>query len=95
MYCSIRLSISLGNTFHLAHIGSPAISLSTLTTTHEGVVELVKRCLGAVISLDGELCVLCDSHILRLEDNVVGVTLFSTTEVTSSHVLNTSKANRR
>ena len=53
--CRVLLSISLGNTFHLTHIGSPAISLSTLTTTHEGVVELVKRCLGAMIGLDREL----------------------------------------
>ena len=38
----ILLSISLGNTFHFAHIGSPAISLSTLTTTHEGVIEVIE-----------------------------------------------------
>ena len=42
MLGSILLSISLSDTFHLAHIGSPAISLSTLTTTHEGMVEVVK-----------------------------------------------------
>ena len=48
-----------------------------------------------MIGLDGELGVLCDSHILRLEDNIVGIALFSTTEVTSSLILNTSKAHRR
>ena len=91
----VLLSISLCNTFHLANISSPAISLSTLTTTHEGMVELVKRCLGAMIRLDGELCVLCYSHILRLEDNIVGVAFLCTTHDGSSRVLDASISERR
>ena len=45
--------------------------------------------------LDRELGVLCDSHILRLEDNIVGIIFLCTSHDGSSRIFDYSKPKRR